>query len=152
MNINSAIENSLIGFGEQLKSRHINIEKNLANNLPLIKADKIQLEQVFINLISNARDALEGCSDKRITFSTQAQNCEIQIQVADNGVGIALERLPEIFDAFVTTKEKTGMGIGLHIAQDIIQTYDGRITVSSKINKGTTFFIKFSIAKEEEIA
>jgi C4-dicarboxylate-specific signal transduction histidine kinase len=150
VNINSVIENSLTLFDEQLKSRHITFEKNLVATLPLIRSDKLQLEQVVIILMSNARDALEGCDEKRIAISTQEHNSKIQIQIADNGVGIAPEELPNIFNAFMTTKEKIGTGIGLYIAQNIIQTYNGKITVTSQMNEGTTLFVTFPIVKEEK--
>jgi C4-dicarboxylate-specific signal transduction histidine kinase len=149
VDINTVIENAFLGFGEQFKSRHIFSEKNLTNNVPLIKADKIQLEQVVTILISNARDALEGCDNKRITISTQLHNNQVIFQLTDNGVGIASDKLANIFDAFMTTKEKTSMGLGLHIAKDIIQAYNGKITVDSDINKGTIFSVSFPIAKEE---
>jgi signal transduction histidine kinase len=149
VDINNVIENTFMDFSEQLKSRHIHLEKNLTNSLPLIKADKIQLEQVVIILISNARDALEGCDNKRIAISTQLHNNQVLFQLTDNGVGIASEKLSNIFEAFMTTKEKTGMGLGLHIAKDIIQAYDGKISVDSDINKATTFSVTFPIATEE---
>jgi len=149
VDINNVIENALFGFTVQLKSRHIHLEKNLTNSLPLIKADKIQLEQVVIILISNARDALEGCDNKRIAISTQLHNNQVLFQLTDNGIGIASEKLSNIFEAFMTTKEKTGMGLGLHIAKDIIQAYNGKITVDSDINKATTFSVTFPIATEE---
>jgi two-component system NtrC family sensor kinase len=149
VDINTVIENVGIGFSEQLKSRHIHLEKNLTHDLPLIKADQIQLEQVLTILISNARDALEGCDNKRIAISTQRHNNQVLFQLTDNGVGIASDKLADIFEAFMTTKEKTGMGLGLYIAKDIIQAYEGKITVDSDINKGTTIFVTFPIAKEE---
>jgi C4-dicarboxylate-specific signal transduction histidine kinase len=147
--INNVIENSLIGFSEQLRSRHITLEKNLADNLPPIQADKIQLEQVFINLIGNARDALEGCDNRHITISTQTQSSNILIKFADNGEGIAPDKLPYIFDPLVTDKEKTGTGMGLYIVSEIIEAYDGKITANSQPNKGTRFLMTFPIAKEE---
>jgi len=150
VDINNVIENSLTGFSEQLKSRRITIEKKLADNLPPIRADKIQLEQVFINLISNARDALEGCDNRHITISTQTQSGNTSIQFADNGEGIASDKLPYIFEPLVTDKEKTGTGMGLYIVNEIIETYDGKITADSQPNKGTIFLITFPIAKGEE--
>lgn len=147
--INAIIEDSLIMFQQQLKSRGIKVEKKLADNLPFIKADKIQLEQVFVNLINNSRDALTGCQNKQIMISTETYNGEIQIKFEDTGEGIPSGKLPFIFDAFMTTKEK-GVGLGLYITQDIIYSYGGRITVQSKVNEGTAFLIKLPIAKEEE--
>ena len=152
VDINTVIENSFIMFHQQLKSRGIKIERNFSPDLPPVKADMIQLEQVFINLINNARDALEGRANKTITISTQEQNGHIQVQFQDNGVGITLGNLPKIFDSFFTTKqEEGGMGLGLYIAQDIIQSFSGIITADSRVNEGTTFLIKLPIAGEEDV-
>jgi signal transduction histidine kinase len=151
VDVNTTIENVLMMFCEQFKSRGINIKKQFTTPLPPIKADQVQLEQVFINLISNARDALEGCFDNSITISTHKQNGKIQIRFEDNGVGIAPAQLPNLFDAFFTTKEK-GRGLGLYISHEIIQSYDGIITVDSQVNKGSTFVITFPIATEENTA
>jgi len=147
VDVNRAIEDSLIGFQQQLKSRHIRINKNLADNLPPIQANKIQLEQVVINLISNARDALEGQKDKQITISTQTENGAVQLRFKDNGKGIAPNKLPSIFDAFVTTKGSTGLG--LYITRDIVQTDGGQIAVESSVNEGTTFIITIPLAEEK---
>ena len=139
-------------FHQQLKSRGIKIERNFSSNLLPVEADEIQLEQVFINLTNNARDALEGRENKTITISTQEQNGYIQIRFQDNGEGIPLENLSKIFDSFFTTKqEEGGMGLGLYIAQDIIQSFDGTITVDSNVNEGTTFLIKLPIAGKEDV-
>jgi len=153
VDVNTVIENSFIMFHQQLKSRGIEIKRNFSPDLPAVKADMIQLEQVFINLISNARDALdslEGGADRTITISTREQNGHIQVRFQDNGVGIASEDLPSIFDAFFTTKqEKGGMGLGLYIVQDIVKSFGGAITVDSRINEGTIFLISLPISGKE---
>ena len=82
------------------------------------------------------RDALAGCKDRIIEVSTKKQDGHILVEFRDNGKGIAPENLPRIFDAFFTTKEE-GMGLGLHITRDIVQSYDGTITAHSEVNKGT---------------
>jgi len=153
VDVNTVIENSFIMFHQQLKSRGIKIERNLSTDLPPVKADMVQLEQIFINLISNARDALEGRANRTITISTQEQNGHVQIKFQDNGKGISTENLPKIFDAFFTTKqEQGGIGLGLYIARDIIESFDGTITVDSRVNEGTTFLIQFPIiAREEDV-
>ncbi|MDM8561646.1 tetratricopeptide repeat protein [Candidatus Parabeggiatoa sp. HSG14] len=147
---NTAIEDSLILFNQQFKTHGINISKNLATDLPFIKTDKIQLESVLINLLNNARDAFEIYTDKEdktVNISTQLQDNKVQIQVEDNGAGIKPEILPTIFDSFMTTKEK-GVGLGLYISKEIIESYGGTINPTSQIDKGTTFVIKFPIATE----
>ena len=150
VNANTAIEDSLILFNQQFKTHGINISKNLATDLPFIKTDKIQLESVLINLLNNARDAFEIYTDKEdktVSISTQLQYNQVQIQVEDNGAGIKPEILPTIFDSFMTTKEK-GVGLGLYISKEIIQSYGGTINPTSQIDKGTTFVIMFPMATE----
>ena len=149
VNINTVIKDSLIMFREQLKIRNINIELKLTDNLPPVKANKIQLEQVFINLINNSRDALASTEDKRITISSEAIDEKIHIRFEDSGEGISPEHLPYIFDAFMSTKER-GVGLGLYITRDIIHSYGGTITADSRKNQGITFLIKLPIVKEEE--
>ena len=149
VNVNTVIENSFIMFHQQLKTRGIQIERNFSDDLPPVKADTVQLEQVFINLINNARNALEEVEDKTIIISTQAQNSQVQVRVQDNGKGIDPADLPQIFDAFFTRRED-GMGLGLYITQDIIHSYGGTITAHSSISKGTTFLIQLPVAEEEE--
>lgn len=149
VDVNTVIENSFIMFYQQLtKARGIKIVKNLSEKLPSIKADSIQMEQVFINLINNARDALYGCKDGIIEVSTTKQDEHILVAFGDSGKGIAPEDLPKIFDAFFTTKEE-GMGLGLHIARDIVESYGGTITVDSEVNKWTAFLIALPVAEEE---
>jgi len=148
VDVNTVIENSFIMFYQQLtKSRGIKIIKDLSEKLPSIKADSIQLEQVFINLINNARDALDGCKDRIIEVSSKKQDEHILVEFRDSGKGIAPEDLPKIFDAFFTTKEE-GMGLGLHIARDIVQSYGGTIIARSELNEGTTFLMELSVAEE----
>ena len=150
VDVNAVIENSFIMFHQQLtKARGIKIVKNLSPDLPSVKADSVQLEQVFINLISNARDALGSRKNKTIEVSTEEQDGQVVIRFQDNGEGITPEDLPRIFDALFTTKEK-GMGLGLHISRDIIQSYGGTITAQSKKDEGTTFLIKLPVAEKED--
>jgi len=151
VNVNVVIDNALSLFQQQLKARGIDIQKHLADNLPLVKADQTELEIVIINLINNARDALEGREDKRITITTQqARQSEVQIRVEDNGEGIQPDQLPHLFEPFWTTKEK-GTGIGLYTTQQIVQAYNGDIKVSSYVNEMTTFLITVPGIPEKEI-
>lgn len=150
--INQVIQNSLIMFNQQLKSRGIRIEKRLTDDIPLVSADTIQLEQVFINLISNARDILEDDGEnKKIIISTREQNHHVLIRFEDNGQGVYPENLEKIFTPFFTTKEN-GTGLGLYIVQDIIRNYGGTIAAESKMREGTAFIIRLpALGKEREI-
>jgi C4-dicarboxylate-specific signal transduction histidine kinase len=137
-------------FRQQLKNRGIRIELDLKYDLPLIRADMLQLEQVFINLINNARDSFEEKKeDKKIMISSQLNNNQIQIIFRDNGKGIAPENTNKIFDAFYTTKEK-GTGLGLYISQYIIRSYGGKIAARNTRDEGTSFVINLPIPNQEE--
>jgi len=143
VDVNNVIEEALSGLQQQLKSRGILFNKHFADNLPPIQADEVQIEQVIINLITNARDALEGRDNPEITIATQQNKEAVQIKFTDNGEGISPKDLEQIFDPFFTGKESSGLG--LHIAKDIVESYHGTIAVESIINEGTNFLIQFPI-------
>jgi C4-dicarboxylate-specific signal transduction histidine kinase len=143
----SAIERALTLFGEQLKSRGIEI--NLAGvqpNLPMVNADPIALERIFINLVTNARDAIEETSRKSgtVSFSAFEQGDAIVCEVADNGVGINNANLERIFDPYFTTKEVgKGTGIGLTEVLNLMIQFGGRITAANNQGGGATFRLEF---------
>ncbi|MBI4690868.1 MAG: GHKL domain-containing protein [Nitrospirae bacterium] len=103
-----------------------------------VLADSHLLEQVFVNLFSNAVDAMEGKGFIDIEINTR--NDSVRIKVSDTGKGISAENIPRIFDPFFTTKEK-GTGLGLAIVFSIIEKHKGKIEVDSEPHKGTTFTI-----------
>lgn len=104
----------------------------------LIEADQGQLEQVFINLFTNAREAMAGRGELRVAIASTGDN--VTIQVADSGVGMPRESLEKIFEPFFTTKDK-GTGLGLAIVYNLVKKHQGEITVASEEKKGTTFTI-----------
>jgi two-component system NtrC family sensor kinase len=119
--------------------------KNFSPNLPKIWGDANQLEQVFLNLISNARDAMGKVDRKReLTMSTglilrNGWN-DMEISFKDTGSGIPEENLDKIFEPFFSTKQVgKGTGLGLSICYGIIEAHGGRIEVESKLDEGTTF-------------
>ena len=101
-----------------------------------------QLNQVFMNLLTNAAQALAGSAGAKIEVVTQRRGGQVIIQVADNGPGIPEEILPRIFDPFFTTKEVgQGSGLGLSIVHGIVERHGGTIEVDSHVGKGTTFTV-----------
>jgi len=146
IDINDAIQ-EVIGFLEkEILYRDIHLELNVQKDLPKIITDKGQVQQVFLNIINNAMDALK--EQGTITISTtllKDDNC-VQIAIKDNGSGIPKENLKHIFEPFYSTKEKgKGTGLGLSISYGIVQKLGGRILVESELNKGTTFFIELPL-------
>jgi signal transduction histidine kinase len=117
----------------------VQIEWSIEAGLPLICVDRIQTQQIFVNLISNAIEAI-GESAKTVTILVKAfvaQEQEVIIQVIDNGKG--LEDTERIFDAFMTTKEK-GMGIGLAVSKSIVETHGGRIWAENRTDGSGAIF------------
>ena len=140
ININDIIQQLLMLIKGQKEFRNINIVEEYGENLPRILVDKNQLQQVFLNLILNAGEAIVGVG--AITISTLKQENNILIKIKDSGCGINEEDINKIFDPFYTTKPVgKGTGLGLSVSYGIIQQHGGTIKCESKINEGTTFKI-----------
>ena len=122
------------------RQREVRIDSHLDEDIPSLFADFIQIQQVFVNLISNAIDAMEGRPvHPSITFRAEkTETNEILIQVIDNSPGV--EDPERIFDAFMTTK-KTGMGIGLAISRSIVEAHGGRLWAENVPEGGAVFNI-----------
>jgi len=155
IDINQPIEDTLMLLTEQLRVRNIRLNKLLALDLPKIKGDTNQLQQVFLNLITNARDAVDSLKNPnggeitvRTLLSEDRKNIEIIFQ--DTGCGIPKENLGNIFNPFFTTKSpEGGIGLGLSIVYRIIENHKGRIEVESEVKKGTLF--KITLPLEQEV-
>lgn len=144
INANEAIENVFSMIGRQLEAHGIRIHKTLYANLPSIKANLNRLEQVIMNLIVNARQALDGCphDNKELWVRTGLTNGAVSIEVSDNATGIPKALQFKIFDPFFTTKEVgDGTGLGLSISQSIIAELNGRIEISNNKEGGATFIV-----------
>ncbi|MBW2305151.1 MAG: Cache 3/Cache 2 fusion domain-containing protein, partial [Deltaproteobacteria bacterium] len=144
LDVNLPIENALMITGQQLLNHGIAIERKLSNDLPRIWGDSNQLEQVFLNLISNARDAMdeaEGNNRKLTIVSTLVEEENkpwVLVSVRDTGVGIPRENLDKILEPFFTTKPVgKGTGLGLSLCFGIVETHGGRIEVESELGLGT---------------
>jgi histidine kinase len=157
--INEPLLNALDIFSQQLKLRGIEVVKNLEEDLPTILADSNRLEQVFINLLINARDAIEEKwqrSDhkreaKKIFLETTSQEGTVMIKVKDTGAGMPQSVLDKIFEPFFTTKKPgKGTGLGLSISYGIVEDYGGTIGVESEPGKGTIFKITFPASQARE--
>jgi len=129
---------------------NISVVTNLEENLPYIPLDKGQLQQVFLNMISNAEAAIKEIHNAgTITITTQRVNNHVNIMFSDDGCGIKKQIMPRIFDPFFTTKEiGKGTGLGLSICYSIIVKHGGKINVKSQVNEGTTFTIRMPIVTE----
>ncbi|MFX4261015.1 ATP-binding protein [Pelotomaculum propionicicum] len=146
VSLNDVVENSLYLISYQIEKNKITIDKKISNSIPVIMGNKLQLEQIIINFLLNARDALEGVSEGRIEICTdviedpETKSPAVIIKVTDNGQGMKPGILNQIFNPFFTTKEKTrGTGLGLSVSLGIAQTHGGRIDVASEPGCGSTF-------------
>jgi C4-dicarboxylate-specific signal transduction histidine kinase len=143
VSLRQVIERALSLMREQLRLREIQATVDLGPEEPMVLGNSIQLEQVFINLLTNARDAVADCVRKAIRISGSVGSGWADVAFADTGHGIppGLER--RIFDPFFTTKEVgKGTGLGLSIAYGIIKEHGGTISVVSEPGEGATFFIR----------
>ncbi|MDY6790821.1 MAG: ATP-binding protein [Thermodesulfobacteriota bacterium] len=156
ININDPIQDVFKVLGHQLKVHQIKLNLDLDPELPCIMADHNRLEQVFINLVTNAVDAMDkkgeelGDMDweRLLKIKSFAENGQAVITVTDTGTGIPQEIIDKIFEPFFTTKEVgKGTGLGISISYGIIKDYNGTIEIKSEVNKGTTFEIRFPVAE-----
>jgi PAS domain S-box-containing protein len=145
------IQESLRFVHEDPNKREVRIEWSIEGSLPPICVDRIQTQQVFINLISNAIEATDGSANtaKILLRAFAAQEHEVIVQVIDNGTG--LEDTERIFDAFMTTKEK-GMGIGLAVSRSIVEAHSGRLWAENNPDGGgATFNVALPVSSKREV-
>ena len=150
--VNEAILGMLTVIGKQLELRQIKVVLDLDPKLPEIQADKNRLEQIFINLAMNARDALDDSRlpGKTINIQTRSQDGWVRIRFSDNGSGISTEIQEKIFEPFFSTKGVgKGTGLGLSISYGIVRDYGGEIRVDSRPGGGATFTILFPPYREK---
>jgi len=154
VNINAVIKAVLVIIGQQLKLHDIEIVLDLNESIPPILAQTNRLEQVFFNLLANAKDAIQlkreaagKTFSEQINISTYSQDDHVVVTVSDTGIGIPEEIKDKIFEPFFTTKEVgKGMGLGLSILYGIVKEYGGEIDIESLPGKETTFRHIFPIA------
>jgi PAS domain S-box-containing protein len=144
--INEIIESALELRAYEMKTSNIEVVTNLAPNLPQTMLDFYQIQEVFLNVILNAEQALnEANGDGKLIIKTEKNKGYIRVSFADNGPGIPAEKLYKIFDPFYTTKKEGGTGLGLSVCHGIITEHGGRIYAKSKVGKGTTFFVELPL-------
>jgi PAS domain S-box-containing protein len=157
VNINDPLRDVFKVLGHQLRVHEVQLKLELDPNLPFIMADHNRLEQVFINLVTNAVDAMDEKSNqpafkdaqKVLTIKSARDQGQVVVTVSDTGVGMGAEVLGQIFEPFFTTKDVgKGTGLGVSISYGIVKDYDGSIDIQSRVGEGTTFIIKFPAVHE----
>jgi signal transduction histidine kinase len=130
---------------KQFSFKNISVEMDLADELPLIRLDKDQFQQVIVNILMNAMESIERDGEIRLETSYDHKARTVRLRIKDTGRGIPEDIKLKLFDPFFTTKE-TGTGLGLSISHGIIQRHGGRISFESQAEKGTTFTIEMPVA------
>ena len=157
--INDPINDVFKVLGHQLKVHEVKVELDLDPDIPEVMAEHNRLEQVFINLVSNAIDAMDEKAarpdntdkEKRLTIRSFTANGHVVVKVVDTGTGMTEEIKNKIFEPFYTTKKVgKGTGLGVSISYGIVKDYHGSIEIESEVGKGTTFTLKFPQAAKAQ--
>src|SRR5271170_7159155 len=147
VDINNVLEETLTLVQHPFKTAQVNVVKNYNEQLPPVLGSITRLQQVFLNLFMNARDAMP--QGGMLEVRTGAQNGSVEIEVTDTGSGISPEHLHRIFDPFFTTKATgRGTGLGLSVSYGIIKEHAGKVDVRSTPGKGTSFRLEFPVARK----
>jgi PAS domain S-box-containing protein len=152
-NLNQVIRDTLSLLDHQFKTAQIVVDLELAEELPSIHGNPGKLQQVFLNLLLNAKEAMPGGGRLRVATELNRQDNYVAVLVNDSGSGIAPEHLKRIYDPFFTTKnmprsgDRRGTGLGLSVSYGIIQEHAGKIHVESALGAGTTFHLEFPLLR-----
>lgn len=155
VNVNDPIRDVFKVLGHQLKMHRVEVVLDLASDLPEILAESNRLEQVFINLVTNALDAMDekekqhgtGSFEKKLTIRSYLEKASVVVTVSDTGTGMPRKVMEKIFEPFFTTKEiGKGTGLGVSISYGIVKDYNGAIDIRSAPGEGTTFELRFPVA------
>jgi len=150
VDLNKVLQQTLELLDNHARNNNIEILTEFKENLPVISSDQSQLQQVFLNLISNALDAIE--KDGRISVQTASRDGYLYVSITDNGPGIPKHLQSKLFDPFFTTKATgTGTGLGLSISYNIVEKLGGSLEFESQEGQGTTFIVTLPVTVPEKI-
>jgi signal transduction histidine kinase len=141
LNINKAIEDVIPLIRREINVHGVSLRLDLASSLPLVDGDRIQLQQVIMNLLMNGIQAMSAVTDRHRELRIRSREHgpdQILVAVEDSGIGIEPEHAARLFNAFFTTKPD-GMGMGLSICRSIIEAHGGRLWASTNVPHGATF-------------
>ena len=140
--LEKVLEESLFLSRKQFQRQQVELQVSVAEDLPTIKLDADRIKQVFLNLLKNALDAMpEGGT---LDIVLDAKDDVLQLRISDTGVGIPADKLPLIFEPYVTSKGQ-GTGLGLAISYNIISDHEGDIQIQSEVGRGTTVTVSLPI-------
>ena len=150
-NLNQLVEEALALGLVGARQSGVRVLLELDHTLPPVVVDPVQIQQVVLNLLRNAVEAMEEGERRELTIATRLAGDEIEVSVADTGPGIAPELADRLFQPFVTTK-KTGMGLGLSICREIVEAHHGHLAVGARIGGGTVFRLTLPKINQDEVA
>jgi len=142
--LNDIVLETLDQFKTQLREHEVTVRLELAEELPPVHADPEMLKQVIINLVRNAIEAMESKGGGTLAIATAADEGEVELVVADTGIGMEQKTLQSLFSPFFSTKIG-GVGLGLSISQRIVRQHGGRIEVESELGEGTQFTVRLTV-------
>ena len=146
--INRTVRKALKLMNNTLDISNIELSTNLWEDLPHVFIDDNQIQQVLVNLITNAVQAMPGGGRLSIRTRTGNKGGTVEVIISDSGKGIPPEFIPHIFDPFFSTKGPEGTGLGLSVSYGIIKNHQGQIRVESRPETGTTFTIDLPVCKQ----
>ncbi len=145
--INKALSRTLFLLEKQVLFQNILIETRLSANIPLVLGDIQQLNHVFMNVILNAAQAMDGRGKLIISTDLSPDGEKVIIEISDTGPGISADVLPHVFEPFYTTKEEgKGTGLGLSLAYGIVESHQGKIVATNNADQGSVFVIELPIS------
>ena len=151
VNLKEIISDVLVFHNKEAEYRNVSVYVDISKDIPEIETDRGKLQQVLLNLVNNAFQAVDNGCNLDIIASPEGAN-KVSITISDNGCGMPEENLTKIFEPFFTTKERgQGTGLGLTITYGLVKKLHGNISVKSRENEGTTFIITLPIHLQEEM-
>jgi len=152
LDLNETIREVLALVADEAKRKNVIIQTQLADDLPPVSADRVQLQQVMLNLVMNAIEAMSSVADRErelVIATRKLDPDQVQVTVKDSGIGLDPNTIARIFDPFYTTKPG-GMGMGLSISRSILEAHGGRLWATVNNGPGTTFDFTLPTYHEEE--
>jgi len=147
VNLNAVVEETLSLVAHPFRTAHVQVTRNMQEDLPAVLGSNNKLQQVFLNLFMNAKDSMPAGG--MVEIRTASHNGSVEIVITDTGTGIPTENLHRIFDPFFTTKSMgRGTGLGLSVSYGIIKEHAGKVDVRSTQGKGTSFRLEFPVARK----
>ena len=153
VDINAMVRDTVLLLEHQMRGAGVTVDTTLSERLPAVSGNRGKLQQVLVNLVLNAKDALQDSSDGHIWIRTSAEDGRVRLEVQDDGAGMSKEVLRKIYDPFFTTRsnpregQRKGTGLGLSVTYGIIQEHSGTIEVASNVGEGTTFRLELPAAE-----